>query len=548
MVSTLRGQVDSVDRGLIRGWAQDRFLCDQRISLLVTVNGTLVGRTIADRYRADLEAAGIGDGRHAFALALGNGLSPLSPHQIRVVRESDGTELDRSPWLLEPATSLDDSALLRLAPLLADGVTCDRTLLDRRLGFLFAQIDRLLGLRAAPEPDDPAAGWQAVRLGGAPDRPDAPDGRLALVIDARIPDGRRDAGSCALLSHMAALRRLGYRVLFAPTDPGDSSDDQAARARLAADQVTLCAAPFYASLEEVLRRHGSSLGLVYLHRGATGFLYARLVRAHCPRAWLICSMADLEHLRLARQCAVEGRPELARLAQRSRQREFAAAMEADLVLVHSAAEASVLKQALPGLRIVVAPWAIRSRPVVASFEARRGLAFLADYAHAPNLDAARRLIRDIMPLVWESEPEMTCLLAGSHLPPGLTGEDPRLVPVGHVPDLGRLFSRVRLTVAPLAYGAGIKGKVMESVAAGVPCVCTPIAAEGFDWPLALRRWIAPDTHGVASSILALHRDRALNAETARAGLAWAAESLSEAALDRSLGDAVRRGAPQPRVA
>ena len=64
---------------------------------------------------------------------------------------------------------------------------------------------------------------------------------------------------------------------------------------------------------------------------------------------------------------------------------------------------------------------------------------------------------------------------------------------------------MRLTVAPLAFGAGIKGKVLESLAAGVPCVCSPIAAEGLDLPEALTRWIAGDTHGLARAILTLHR-------------------------------------------
>ena len=58
--------------------------------------------------------------------------------------------------------------------------------------------------------------------------------------------------------------------------------------------------------------------------------------------------------------------------------------------------------------------------------------------------------------------------------------------MGYIKDLTEIFDRVRLTVAPLNFGAGIKGKVIESLAAGIPCVCTPLAAEGLDFPTALR--------------------------------------------------------------
>jgi Glycosyl transferases group 1 len=109
-----------------------------------------------------------------------------------------------------------------------------------------------------------------------------------------------------------------------------------------------------------------------------------------------------------------------------------------------------------------------------------------------------------------------------------------VVAVGYVQDLAEIFDRVRLTVAPLDYGAGVKGKVIESLSAGVPCVCTPIGAEGLDLPPALRACVVQGSEAIANMILRLHGDEAVNDECRRAGLEFVAATLSEAELDATM--------------
>ena len=90
----------------------------------------------------------------------------------------------------------------------------------------------------------------------------------------------------------------------------------------------------------------------------------------------------------------------------------------------------------------------------------------------------------------------------------LPGRDPRIEMIGEAPDLDDVFDTVRLTVAPLRFGAGIKGKVLDSFAAGLPCVMTPIAAEGLALTGALPQLVAGDPAGLADIILRLHADPA----------------------------------------
>ena len=128
----------------------------------------------------------------------------------------------------------------------------------------------------------------------------------------------------------------------------------------------------------------------------------------------------------------------------------------------------------------VVPWAVPVAAVRTPFAERSGVAFIGGFAHAPNADAARWLVHEIMPLVWREAPEVECLIVGSDMTDDLRRElaHPRVTVLGRVDHLSDVFERVRLTVAPLRFGAGLKDKVLRSMAAGLPCVGTPEAFSG----------------------------------------------------------------------
>jgi hypothetical protein len=104
-VAALGGNLDLVSRTLIEGWAFAPETPNEPVALVILDNGAVIGEVMADRYRADLEACGVGDGRHAFRLALPRGLTPEFSHEIEVRRESDWTRLQGSGVVLEPEAS-----------------------------------------------------------------------------------------------------------------------------------------------------------------------------------------------------------------------------------------------------------------------------------------------------------------------------------------------------------------------------------------------------------------------------------------------------------
>ena len=293
----------------------------------------------------------------------------------------------------------------------------------------------------------------------------------------------------------------------------------------------------------MLRRQAENFDVIYLHRAPVAAAYFALARKHHPRARIVYAVADLHHLRLRRQAEIEHHPELLAHSRQARLIECSAAWMADAVLTHTAEEAAVVRAAVPGAHVHVAPWDVAIRPTRTPFARRRGVLFVGNFRHAPNRDVAVRfLLADIMPLVWRADPAIPCLLAGSDLPSELAAlTTPRVTILGQVPDLRALFGQVRLSVAPLRFGAGLKGKVLDSLAAGVPCIMTGIAAEGFALQGPLHDLIAEDAAALADAILRMHTDPAAYRAASRAGLAVVAAGFQPAHVDAALRQAI--GAP-----
>ena len=92
--------------------------------------------------------------------------------------------------------------------------------------------------------------------------------------------------------------------------------------------------------------------------------------------------------------------------------------------------------------------------------------------------------------------------------------------VGYVPDLTPILNGSRVGIAPLLYGAGIKGKLGVTMGAGIPCVCTTIAAEGMGIIDGVHARVADDPRSFANAIVSLYTDEALWTRISENGRAW----------------------------
>ena len=202
--------------------------------------------------------------------------------------------------------------------------------------------------------------------------------------------------------------------------------------------------------------------------------------------------------------------------------------DADITLVVSAEEQAQLAREAPGVRVELLSNLHDVAGPGLDFEARADLVFVGGFAHPPNVDAVLWFAREVFPRIRLALPQVRfhCIGAG---PPGeirVLGEAPGIVVHGHVADLDPYMDGVRVAVAPLRFGAGVKGKVNLSMAHGQPVVATPCAVEGMHLRDGVDVSVAADAEAFATAVVALYGDRARWERQARAGLENVARHFS----------------------
>ncbi len=303
----------------------------------------------------------------------------------------------------------------------------------------------------------------------------------ALIIDWATPMPDHDSGSVDIFNLVRMLRRLGIAATFAGHRDLDYWGAYTDGLQKLGAQVLY--APYVDSLAGYLKQAGRHFDYVLVHRVGVFTDLAADLRKLCRNARILFHTVDLHHLREERQAHTEQSEKLKQQAQVTKQAELRLARQADAIVVVSGHEQALLQQAVPDRPVFHLPL-IRDIPGTgaAGFEQRQGIAFIGNYLHAPNLDAVRYFVREIWPALHAKVPGAELILGGAQMPPEIEqlGTTDGVTAIGYVEDLAALFNRIRLTIAPLRYGAGAKGKVVSSLCHGVPVVATPIAAEGMN--------------------------------------------------------------------
>ena len=328
-------------------------------------------------------------------------------------------------------------------------------------------------------------------------------GRRVLVIDHEVPAADQDSGSVRMAAILDLLVDDGFKVSLLPQN---RYRHEPYCSELLAKGVEVLYGN--ADIESHLLDIRSDLALVIVSRPNVAQEFIPLLRQLAPDVPLVYDMVDFHGLRLKRRSETRGdSADLEESTQIARmEQQFV--RDSDHVLAITADEAELMRELEPSAKISVLPNIHRSQPSKALFDDRNGVLFIGSYRHVPNQDAIDWLLGEIMPLVWQKDDSIVFHLVGSDLPENLLAlDDPRIVVHGWLPHLDNVFEQVRMTIAPLRFGAGLKGKVGDSLARGVPCVSTDIGAEGFG-PVADVLHRAESASDLADLVVRSHGDHA----------------------------------------
>jgi glycosyltransferase involved in cell wall biosynthesis len=329
---------------------------------------------------------------------------------------------------------------------------------------------------------------------------------------------------------------LGFKVTFAANnlealEPYVSDLQQSG--------VEVLYRPYVRSVKRHLAENGSLYDLVVLSRADTAAAFLDAARRHCPRARVVFDTVDLHFLREMRLAGLTGDKSTRVTAERRRAQELGLIARADTTLVVSPVEQQLLREELPDADVRVVSNIHRIFGCRNAFAERVGILFIGAFAHPPNTDAVLWFCREIFPLVLADEPAMQCWLIGADPPAqirALASENVRVL--GYVPNVSPFFDGCRLSVAPLRYGAGVKGKINQSLAYGLPVVATSQAVEGMFLEDGESVMVANQPREFADNLLRVYRDQPLWERLSRGGLAVMELHFSFAAARRALIDLV----------
>ncbi len=329
--------------------------------------------------------------------------------------------------------------------------------------------------------------------------------KLALIIDENLPHPDEDSGSVRMYRIVESLIKLGYKVTFFPYNT--TRDDRYARPL---QQMGVEVVYGHVPIGKFIRENGQYYDVVMLSRPRIASFFMDYCKVYCKGAQILYDTVDLHYLRLTRQADYENGHKKKQLLAESRKMELIEKHlmnQADKTLVVSTIEKELLtKDGVINVEILSNIHEIDERSYEYGYDSRKDLLFVGGYQHPPNIDAVKWFVSEIFPLVRQELPKVRVHIVGSRMPESLRtflkGHDGVIVD-GFVEDMAPLLRTTRVFVAPLRFGAGVKGKIGQAIEYGIPIVTTSIGAEGMYMKDDVSCKEADSAEDFASAIVAL---------------------------------------------
>jgi GT2 family glycosyltransferase/glycosyltransferase involved in cell wall biosynthesis len=304
-----------------------------------------------------------------------------------------------------------------------------------------------------------------------------PPGRKnILVIDHHLPMPDRDSGSLRMFQILKLLHELGHRVTFIPDN---LANIRPYTGELQKRGIEVVYHPYIKKVRDYLISHGSDFDVVLLSRCDFARKHITDVRLFAPQSRIIFDTVDLHFLREESEARLARDHEMRRKAQETQQLEYELIDQSDETWTVSSVEKQLLQEKWPNKSIQLVSNIVDVPGSKTPFALRRDWLFIGGFQHRPNIDAVLFFVQRIYPLVSEHLGDAKFYIIGEKAPPGIVAlATDRIIVTGLQTDVRPFFDSVKLSVAPLRFGAGVKGKINQSMAFGVPVVATSLAVEG----------------------------------------------------------------------
>ncbi|MCI0445898.1 glycosyltransferase [bacterium] len=340
-----------------------------------------------------------------------------------------------------------------------------------------------------------------------------------LAIDHYLPAIDRNSGNHRAYQFMKLIRRADHPLTFVACNGEYQRRHKQELQSLgietyATDLMNLDSNGYRPNVppihwDHLLKQGDYNLAIISGYRNLG--VYLPLIRKHSPATKIALDTVDVHFLREQRKANLYASDHLQQTATQIKELELKMCREADALIAVTEEDASVLRNALDIEKpVFVIPniHPVQKSPV--PFEDRKGLLFVGNFVHPPNPDAMFYFCSQILPLILKELPDLYLYIVGGYSLPLLQSlRSERVILTGYVPSTKPFLDHCRLSISPLRYGAGMKGKIGEALARGLPVISTSVGAEGFQFQNEIQALIADTPKDFANAVIQAYSDKTL---------------------------------------
>jgi glycosyltransferase involved in cell wall biosynthesis len=367
-----------------------------------------------------------------------------------------------------------------------------------------------------------------------------------LIIGFVWPEPNSSAAGGRMLQLIAQFQQQGYTITFA--SPAMDSDFMVDLTSLNVDKksIALNCSSFDAFIKEL------NPTVVLFDRFMIEEQFGWRVAENCPYALRILDTEDLHCLRLARQKAFKAHHDFTiadTLKEEVAKREIASILRCDLSLMISEFEMELLtatfkidEKLLYYLPFLLDPISETTFEKIPSFEERKDFIFIGNFLHEPNWNAVQYLKETIWPLLRKQLPDANLNVYGAYPSQKvLQLHQPKegFHIKGRAVDANEVVQNSRVVLAPLRFGAGIKGKLIEAMQCGTPSITTSIGAESMQGNLPWNGFVTDDITEFTETATQLHQDEKLWTTAQQNGIAIINQRYSKGLFENDFAEQIQ---------
>ena len=352
-----------------------------------------------------------------------------------------------------------------------------------------------------------------------------------VVFDDRLPTPDLDAGSARMFLLLKILSKK-YRTVFIYKARNDSPQYEQALWREGIETFELI------HYHRLLKERQFKTAIVSRPELAEALL--KSIRRRARNTKIVFDTVDAHFLRLAMEFEITKDRNTQALSESYRRRELECIRASDVVWFTSLADQDAFTTELRGKETAIIPTIHPLRPTAKSFSDRRDLLFIGNFNHRPNTDAVIYFLDQVLPLVRKTLPDVKLHVIGSNAPPEFNNYVERGLNLhGYVPDIAPLFDSCRVFVAPLRFGAGVKGKLGDALSFGIPIVTTDVGASGMKLENGTNALIANSSEEFAAGVLSVYQDETLWMKLSKNGCEHVRLHFSPEALEKVILESIQ---------